>query len=265
MGRLVVFQSILEPFEPQEVLTFQPSVLDGPLYIQEAYCSNPLCDCQEAYLAFHLLNQDGKPIEELFRFCLDLVKKVYDNLQIMNTSFPISDIIDEFMTNIDLFIEDLANHYRRVKDYYRHYIPEERLPLLYKSYERKQYVQYHDLFSGDVLVEDGLLILDTYRLDEEEEPTAQLQLVHGEEEPSTIIVNIPRRTYRVISGCIHDRQVEKILNVPIYKRIKDHCALIKEAGQRVAKAGMRLGKIGRNAPCPCGSGKKFKFCHGRVI
>ena len=22
--------------------------------------------------------------------------------------------------------------------------------------------------------------------------------------------------------------------------------------------------IGRNAPCPCGSGKKFKHCHGRL-
>jgi uncharacterized protein YecA (UPF0149 family) len=22
-------------------------------------------------------------------------------------------------------------------------------------------------------------------------------------------------------------------------------------------------KAGRNDPCPCGSGKKFKFCHGR--
>ena len=24
------------------------------------------------------------------------------------------------------------------------------------------------------------------------------------------------------------------------------------------------GKVGRNAPCPCGSGKKFKHCHGRL-
>ena len=23
-------------------------------------------------------------------------------------------------------------------------------------------------------------------------------------------------------------------------------------------------KIGRNDPCPCGSGKKYKNCHGRV-
>jgi len=26
---------------------------------------------------------------------------------------------------------------------------------------------------------------------------------------------------------------------------------------------MRVKKIGRNAPCPCGSGKKYKHCHGR--
>ena len=24
------------------------------------------------------------------------------------------------------------------------------------------------------------------------------------------------------------------------------------------------GKVPRNAPCPCGSGKKFKHCHGKV-
>jgi len=23
-------------------------------------------------------------------------------------------------------------------------------------------------------------------------------------------------------------------------------------------------KVGRNDPCPCGSGKKFKVCHGRL-
>ena len=25
------------------------------------------------------------------------------------------------------------------------------------------------------------------------------------------------------------------------------------------------GNPGRNAPCPCGSGKKFKHCHGRLL
>jgi preprotein translocase subunit SecA len=25
-----------------------------------------------------------------------------------------------------------------------------------------------------------------------------------------------------------------------------------------------MGKIGRNDPCPCGSGKKYKHCHGKL-
>ena len=28
--------------------------------------------------------------------------------------------------------------------------------------------------------------------------------------------------------------------------------------------GIKSKKIGRNAPCPCGSGKKYKHCHGKV-
>jgi preprotein translocase subunit SecA len=24
------------------------------------------------------------------------------------------------------------------------------------------------------------------------------------------------------------------------------------------------GKVGRNDPCPCGSGKKYKQCHGKL-
>ena len=24
------------------------------------------------------------------------------------------------------------------------------------------------------------------------------------------------------------------------------------------------GKVGRNSPCPCGSGKKYKSCHGKI-
>ena len=33
--------------------------------------------------------------------------------------------------------------------------------------------------------------------------------------------------------------------------------------ERVAADPGTWGKVGRNEPCPCGSGKKFKHCHGR--
>jgi hypothetical protein len=38
-----------------------------------------------------------------------------------------------------------------------------------------------------------------------------------------------------------------------------------EAGAPKARPFVRQGqKVGRNEPCPCGSGKKYKQCHGRL-
>jgi preprotein translocase subunit SecA len=33
--------------------------------------------------------------------------------------------------------------------------------------------------------------------------------------------------------------------------------------ERNPKDAQSWGKVGRNEPCPCGSGKKFKHCHGK--
>jgi preprotein translocase subunit SecA len=40
-------------------------------------------------------------------------------------------------------------------------------------------------------------------------------------------------------------------------------ALPPQAQERNASDPTSWGKVGRNEPCPCGSGKKFKHCHGR--
>ena len=40
----------------------------------------------------------------------------------------------------------------------------------------------------------------------------------------------------------------------------------RDEGTPAAKAGLtdeQMRTTGKNAPCPCGSGKKFKMCHGR--
>jgi preprotein translocase subunit SecA len=38
------------------------------------------------------------------------------------------------------------------------------------------------------------------------------------------------------------------------------------AGPAASAAGelAQSGKVQRNAPCPCGSGKKYKHCHGKI-
>jgi preprotein translocase subunit SecA len=37
----------------------------------------------------------------------------------------------------------------------------------------------------------------------------------------------------------------------------------RRSATSAAAIGNRPGKVGRNDPCPCGSGKKYKRCHGR--
>jgi preprotein translocase subunit SecA len=39
----------------------------------------------------------------------------------------------------------------------------------------------------------------------------------------------------------------------------------EQGGVAVATAPVRAeAKVGRNEPCPCGSGKKYKHCHGQI-
>jgi preprotein translocase subunit SecA len=40
-------------------------------------------------------------------------------------------------------------------------------------------------------------------------------------------------------------------------------AASRQAGRLDPDDPSSWGKVGRNGPCPCGSGKKFKHCHGR--
>jgi preprotein translocase subunit SecA len=35
--------------------------------------------------------------------------------------------------------------------------------------------------------------------------------------------------------------------------------------QRERMAGDYVPRVGRNDPCPCGSGKKYKACHGKLV
>lgn len=38
---------------------------------------------------------------------------------------------------------------------------------------------------------------------------------------------------------------------------------VTTARKKASEANDPYANVGRNAPCPCGSGKKFKMCHGR--
>jgi preprotein translocase subunit SecA len=47
------------------------------------------------------------------------------------------------------------------------------------------------------------------------------------------------------------------------KRELEHARMAGGGSEAAAPAQRRAGdKVGRNDPCPCGSGKKYKKCHG---
>ena len=47
------------------------------------------------------------------------------------------------------------------------------------------------------------------------------------------------------------------------KETIDKCIKAKEEEERLTLLRERFKGVGRNDPCPCGSGKKFKWCHGK--
>ncbi|MDP2791455.1 MAG: SEC-C metal-binding domain-containing protein, partial [Rectinemataceae bacterium] len=65
-----------------------------------------------------------------------------------------------------------------------------------------------------------------------------------------------------------EEQIEQAETPPQLENVQYHHADYDEAlgtaEQKPAQPVVRPGeKIGRNDPCPCGSGKKYKHCHGR--
>lgn len=61
-------------------------------------------------------------------------------------------------------------------------------------------------------------------------------------------------------GLFHDTSVMKFKDVAIsLNLIAEKPKFISDAGDNSTPS-----KVGRNEPCPCGSGKKFKKCHGKI-
>jgi preprotein translocase subunit SecA len=58
-----------------------------------------------------------------------------------------------------------------------------------------------------------------------------------------------------------EQQAEALSNVS-YTHPNEDGSVSSEADP--ATAGIDFSRTGRNDPCPCGSGKKFKFCHGAL-
>jgi preprotein translocase subunit SecA len=84
----------------------------------------------------------------------------------------------------------------------------------------------------------------------------------GSDEPTTEVVTVPREDKRVAQSAF----VDLTRNIQRQKDREMQMLLTTSGGGPSAKTGegpvIRGDKVGRNDPCPCGSGKKYKKCHG---
>jgi preprotein translocase subunit SecA len=84
------------------------------------------------------------------------------------------------------------------------------------------------------------------------------------QEVTTVLCRVQVRAEEDVEAIEQQRRAE----VPMEYQHAEMSALQSEAGEMAAEDHqpfVREGrKVGRNEPCPCGSGKKFKQCCGRV-
>lgn len=121
MSTMIVYQSILNKEDPQEVLVCRLAGYDGDIYIQEAYCSNPICNCNEIYLSFYSL--DGAvPKNLLFGIRLNIERLEVMERSVHQENLDHEKMVAEFIQNIDEFKELLLKHYKHIKVYYKNRI-----------------------------------------------------------------------------------------------------------------------------------------------
>jgi len=105
---------------------------------------------------------------------------------------------------------------------------------------------------------------------------------YGQKDP---LIEYKREAFEMFEGLIH-RVKEEVAKLILKLQISQHPSVERvligapqarepalvganrtegsnSSGKRVSSAYKRGRKVGRNEPCPCGSGKKYKYCCGR--
>ncbi|MBI3527812.1 MAG: preprotein translocase subunit SecA [Betaproteobacteria bacterium] len=89
-----------------------------------------------------------------------------------------------------------------------------------------------------------------------------LDTVRTEVTRQLMIVQIP--TAEEVQAVVEKQQQTELKNVQ-YHQNTDHDEALEKANADVkVQPFVRGQKVGRNDPCPCGSGKKYKQCHGKL-
>lgn len=273
---------------------------EHPLRLQQHYCDNPACHCNEALLTLTEADADGRALAEPLSVDLRLNLVTWQE----NSPPPRPDeanrLVQSFLDELSPALKsEFQTHYREGKEIAQR-LADYRLDP--KEVETGTLLSYPDviaeeggLSSGgthytfrfqlqnqDYLVEDlycanpacrckeAHLLFFRYSVDHERQ-RAQIE--------KQVLARVPLRGKAKIEDIFFGthQQAKALLAAwqQAYPKaqalLKTRYDDIKALGKRslderparpAARLNKRAAKIGRNAPCPCGSGKKYKKCCG---
>ncbi len=94
---------------------------------------------------------------------------------------------------------------------------------------------------------------------------------YGQKDPLVVYKTEGFRMFGQLTDHIRHDTVHTIFRVkpaiaeqPVQTRITEEATTVNRVDEEARPQQVTRKKVGANAPCPCGSGKKFKHCHGRV-
>src|SRR5574341_137221 len=272
-----------------------------PFLMIEQYCSNPECDCNDVGLEFSEIDETGAPLVNRIQLYFYLDLKTWEEERKAKRSEIAQRLVDEFIDNLtDEIKSKFKKSYKNIKEKAWRAAKFE-IPL--DEFKKGRLVSYAEVFgnSGNVLSEsreygyyfeyenEKYYIDDLYCID----PACKCKasnLVFLKHDKETDVVSdlfIARLDFDKgleieDNHTIKEEDARKIFNEWLEKDpeaidiLKSRYRELKEIGKKLVEKHSKYGKlpkdsilhigngkIGRNMPCPCGSGKKYKKCCGR--
>jgi hypothetical protein len=122
----------------------------------------------------------------------------------------------------------------------------------------------------DTLSDAGAFVLSFESVDPGVWITLSVEAQAGDETASATISFMVEAPVEICENLIANASAERYEGEPI-EEDGDTAVATRPSARRMVAAAADIdpndpstwGKVSRNAPCPCGSGKKYKQCHGR--
>ncbi|KAF5060709.1 SEC-C motif protein [anaerobic digester metagenome] len=289
---LIPFSRLLNDGEKVDFISIKFTEYSPIITVQEEYCVNPGCSCTDVVLRFFEMSDEGKPINELFLLKLDMSSWKITGKTILNKTIKAEQMIQEFVADIDQVKSKLLSHYVRAKEYgkknYLDYISDNTIKMVLDG----DMVTYAEIFGGSDYDNFGFAWNETEKWTFDDQYCSNPKCLCNEVVLSFYKINLSKQTqepefavrmnlknfkYNVEYNNNEQNQISEIIsflkgNKPeVIKALRSRYNEVKRASKEIIKKSASKEKeealpnvkIGRNDPCPCGSGKKYKKCCGK--